>query len=283
MRNLLRSNFSRLWRSKLLYLGTAAVAATVLLVLFNNLYYKELWKLDITAENLLFAWLGYFPVVIAVVFSFFVGTDYNDKTIRNKLVVGESRVNIYLANLITGTVAALFMYLLGAGTVIVVGAPLLGGFTYPAAVLLLQVLWSLCAIVLLVALFTLVLMLISNMAVSVIAAVLLALGMIFLAIKLDGALSEPAFFENYVYETDANGKYDDESYTVELTENPRYLSGFSRKAVQFLHDFLPCDQIYQLGGDTLPENFARFPLYAVIFMAGCTACGVLLFKRKDLK
>ncbi|MGY3662454.1 MAG: hypothetical protein ACXAHE_00930 [Roseburia sp. 1XD42-69] len=39
----------------------------------------------------------------------FLGTDYSDGTIRNKLTVGHTRTNIYLANLIVTFAAGLLI------------------------------------------------------------------------------------------------------------------------------------------------------------------------------
>ena len=48
-------------------------------------------------------------VVMAIFVSVFVGTDYSDGTIRNKIVLGHYRHSIYLANLIVCVSAAIIM------------------------------------------------------------------------------------------------------------------------------------------------------------------------------
>ena len=50
-------------------------------------------------------------LVAAVFISLFVGSEYSDGTIRNKLVVGHSRMRIYLANLIVCSIACVLISL----------------------------------------------------------------------------------------------------------------------------------------------------------------------------
>ena len=49
-------------------------------------------------------------ILISIFYSLFLGTEYNDGTIRNKLIVGHKRETIYLASFITGTVAVTIIY-----------------------------------------------------------------------------------------------------------------------------------------------------------------------------
>ena len=49
-------------------------------------------------------------LVAAILTSMFIGSEYSDGTIRNKLVVGHSRMRIYLANLIVCSVACVLIF-----------------------------------------------------------------------------------------------------------------------------------------------------------------------------
>ena len=74
--------------------------------------------------------VGYLPLsfVIAAFSSFFIGSEYSDGTLRNKLIVGSLREKIYLANFITVAACGLMMLLAYLGVCLAMGLPLLGGF-----------------------------------------------------------------------------------------------------------------------------------------------------------
>ena len=56
----------------------------------------------------------------------FIGTEYSDGTIRNKIVVGHSRSTIYLANLLTCCFAGLIMCLCFILPTLAIRIPLFG-------------------------------------------------------------------------------------------------------------------------------------------------------------
>ncbi len=279
MRKLLKANFSRLWRSKLFYLGILAVATQVAFTLINNLYYKDLWGLtDLTATNLIFSGTYYLPIVVAAFVSFYVGVEHSDKTLRNKLIVGHGHLTIYLASLISCTVAVLMMYVLGSALVIAVGAPLLGGFSGVAHELVLQILCSFLSVAALASLMTLCGMLIPSKAAGAIVAILLAVALVFfITPKLSQMLMENETLGGWSYEDE-----DGNIHEVPERPNPKYLKEFSRTAVQFLHDLLPTGQLGSFG-EKPPAQLWKYPLYAVLFIGMTTAGGVILFRRKDLK
>ena len=279
MRKLLSANFARLWRSKLFYLGILAVAADVAYTLSNNFHYKEIWGLtDLTATNLIFAGTYYLPLALAAFVSFYLGTDYGDKTLRNKLIAGHGRVSIYLASLISCTVATLMIYVLGSAPVIAVGAPLLGGFSGRVGVLILQILCSLLSVVALASLLTLCGMLIQSKTVGVIVSVLLVVALVFFVTpKLSQMLMEAETIGGWSYEDE-----DGNVHEVPEQQNPKYLTGASRAVVQFLHDLLPTGQLESFGEEP-PKHLWRYPLYAALVTGAATAVGMVCFRRKDIK
>ncbi len=280
MRNLLRSNFSRLWRSKLFYLCVALMCANAAHAVINNYYYKRLWAISaITPDGILLIGTQLLPIFIAVFMAFFVGVEHSGETLRNKLVVGHTRTEIYLSYLITCGVAALLMHVLSMGVVLVAGVPLLGGFRH-AAILFPQALCSLLSTLGFVALFLMPALVIDHRTVGVIVLLLLALFLsLYLSDALSIALGEPAF--NMNIERDAAGEVilvPDYS-----APNPKHLSGVLRAAVQFLYDFLPNGQMYQYRCDIQPQHFSRFPLYSLLLQVGGAALGCYVFRRRDLK
>ena len=111
MNKLLRADLSRLFKSKEFLI----CAAVTLAVSVGNV----LWILSISEnfsgdtrfylDNFVFSPAPYTAAIPAVFISLFLGTDYSDRAIRNKLIIGHTRVNIYLADLITCFAASAVM------------------------------------------------------------------------------------------------------------------------------------------------------------------------------
>ena len=64
--------------------------------------------------------------------------------------------------------------------------------------------------------------------------------------------------------------------------NPNYLTGTKRQIYEFLQDFTPGGQALQLAG-LQAEHPAQLALYSGMILLLTTCCGILVFRRKDLK
>lgn len=278
MKHLLCSEFRRLWKSKLFYLGILAVALEVLYALINNLYYKSLWNLQLTGTNLLFMGTLVLPIVMAVFIAFFVSIDHGDRTVRNKVIMGHSRIYIYLAKLITCSVAVLLMYVVGSGVVIAVGGPLLGGFPDMTVSLALQMLCSLLSVVALSSLLLLFGMLIQNRPVAIIATLLCVIALQFLVLPaISNVLNAPETVGGFTY-LDGDGVL----HEIPEQPNPEYPTGAKRVLLQAVYDILPMGQLFSYGGEQI-KNLALYPVYGIVFCCVTTLGGVWGFCRRDLK
>ena len=99
MAKLLRANLSRLWKSRIFYVGL------IFMLLLNVFLVLDGWNSGRQGypeplEDMLFQNCIIIGFVCAVVVGMFLGTEYSDGTIRNKIAVGHTRASIYLANLI---------------------------------------------------------------------------------------------------------------------------------------------------------------------------------------
>ena len=126
MRKLLSGNFARLWKSRVFWVlqgfsfgfGVFAYA----LVAYNTRNLGQGW-LEYEAHGYFFLWVFYIAVIIALFACFFIGTDYSDGTVRNKMIVGHSREEIYLSFLLTTITAAFFFVFAYLLAVLLVGLP----------------------------------------------------------------------------------------------------------------------------------------------------------------
>ncbi len=126
MTNLLRANFYRLRRSRALWLCMAAAFALTALFLLRSSGSES----SGTLETQLIQLFPFLPVFHGAFVSLYLGVEYQDGTLRNKLIAGHARGRVYSAYLITaaaGCFAITLAWLLSAA----VGIAKLGWFAAP--------------------------------------------------------------------------------------------------------------------------------------------------------
>ena len=122
----------------------------------------------------------------------FLSHEYSDGVLRNKLIVGRNRTQIYLGNLTVNGLYGATATVLGILTGLCVGMPMLKGFgeTEPST-LVMYGLFSLITTWACVSLFTMAAMIVANRAVAVALCIVLAFGLYFLGQFLTIGLSQP--------------------------------------------------------------------------------------------
>lgn len=275
MNRLLSANFMRLKHSKIFWICMAAMAGFALITQWYN--YEDVKDgLEPVLESELLVYASFVSIAISAFAALFLGTEYSDGTIRNKVVIGHSRAAIYFSNLVTTAAASLAMCLAYLVVYSLTGIVAVGSFKAEPQVILLQILCSLVLAVTFSSIFTLLAMIDQNKAVSAVVCILLAFGLLFAGSYIYNRLEEPEYYSGY---------YVDESGTMQQGEpekNPKYLSGTQRQVYAFANDFLPgCQQIRLASGEA--DQPWKMMGYSVIITVVTTAAGILIFKRKDLR
>ncbi|MBD5161819.1 MAG: ABC transporter permease subunit [Oscillibacter sp.] len=274
MRNLLYAGFSRLWRSASFWVSVAVMFAVAVFELAVSCQ-PRLQGAEGILDNRYMIFVLMSGVVLSAFCSLFIGTEYSDGAMRNKLAVGHSRTAVYLADL---TVCAAAGVLVCCGYIlpmIAVGVPLLGPFTLSVPALL----WfTLCAFLMtaaLCAVFTMIALLNQNKAVVAIICIFLAYFLLFLGIYLNSRLTEQAVIPAREYIE--NGRI----LVREAMPNPSYVQGLKRRIFEVLYDLPGCQAVQLLAAaEACP---VRLPLVSLCAVAVSTGAGLLLFRRKDLK
>ena len=275
MTNILSANFLRLKKNNVFWGGLILMAAWgVFMPVKLHMDAVQSGYAD-NIENGLFACALFIGIIIAVFCSLFIGTEYNDGTIRNKIIVGGRRWQIYLANAVVSTVVGLVLCGAYLFPYLCVGMPLMGTFTAPVEMVLLTALTMLLLSVAFSSIFTCIAMVCQNKAATAVICILLAFGFWMVGMVLNQMLEAPK--THVCYSLDENGEMS--SYEE---PNPKYLEGMKREIVQTLYDINPGGQAIQCA-TMAAVNPPRLPLYSLGIIVLATGAGCALFRKRDLK
>lgn len=279
MRNLIYANMKRIWKTRAFRMGAVFVAALALFQILV-LYFDYVMNQGIPYfDNNLFsiAAMGIFPLAAFV--PLYIGTEFNDGTIRNKLVAGQGRWAVYLANLVTAVIAGWLLIAIWSVVYLVPGVILLKSAN-PFSLYILVYVGMLCEMAVFSALFTFISMLLGNRAGSAVACILLTLVILIGGIVISATLEEEEFYSPE-YQVSESGEIE---YIGELQPNPNYLPEGSRKRAvyEFLLDFTIGGQALQIAG-IQTEHINWMMLYDCGWFVVMSGIGVMIFQRKDLK
>lgn len=288
MRNLIRANFVRLMHDKVFWIVTAAVSLFGLFALLTQ--YQSFQETGITPslDSICFGVFMMVGIAIAVFAPLFIGTEYSDGTMRNKLAAGAKRTHLYMANFITCAIAGLlidFVYLI---IVFSAGLALLGAVATPIVTLLTWIAIGILLTLSWAAIFTLITMLVTSKAVSAIACVLLAVVLMMAGSNLCMMLKEPEFYDGLVADVAGTMETESDAQTaynmqyVERIPNPKYIPPEQRPFLQAIADILPTGQAQQVILLEVPQPW-RLMLYSTVIIVIANGLGVFVFRRKDLK
>lgn len=279
MNNLLSANFRRLKNSRMFWdccaVTLLGAAATMLLdcrtaarVLAENPEY--VYRLD----DYFLSPVPVTGILMALFAASFLGTEYGDGTMRNKLIVGHTRSAIYLSALLPGICAALAIAaasLLGR----LAGIPTLGGWQGGAGALCGHIAVYAGIAAALTACFTLIGMLSSHRSATMALCLFTFLGLLMLASYLYNALCEPEMVSEMM--VTVNGVQASDPHP-----NPSYIGGTLRTVYEIVLLILPTGQAILLAngesGPALPQVAASLGVAALV-----TAAGIALFRRKDIQ
>lgn len=312
MNRLLSANFTRLRKSKVFWLGVIAMIGFGAFLPISN-YMDEIrfrgftdYEFTNPFDNVLFGYSLAIGVLCAIFISLFLGTEYSDGTIRNKLIVGKTRASIYFSNLITNIAAALFMCLCYLGSVCAVGIPLCDKIDMEISLVLKIIAASLVMVIAFCSVCTMLSMIIQSKAIMAIISITSIFVLMFGSAIISDRLNQP---KNFVYSEITDGVE-----KVISEPNSYYVGGTKRKVYIFLNDFLPTSQsikFYQNSAlnveeDNKSENQTlntdisadedilnmieekeshlwTLVLYSSINIVITTAIGLFVFQKKNIK
>lgn len=210
--------------------------------------------------------------------SLFVGTEYSDGTIRNKIIIGHSRAAIYFSNLITCSAAGFFMCLAYLLPALAAGIPLCGiktaDFRYLAGMILCSFIMTLAF----TSLCTLVGMLCQNKAMTAVITILSVCLLFVASVYISAKLNEPETYPEISAFADDGSVIDDRD-----VPNPGYVRGTQRQIYEFLDEFLPTGQSVILTRGDKGASFLLMSAYSAGITAVAAGMGIFIFRKRDIK
>ncbi|MCI9112506.1 MAG: ABC transporter permease subunit [Eubacterium sp.] len=280
MSKLLAANFSRMKKDVSFWIISAAVLMISISEVINNAYidatvYPEDGKTIL--DFLLFQTIPAMGMVYAIFIAMFIGKEYSNGTIRNKLIVGHTRTNIYLANFITCLTGSLIIYSMIFIGDFGVGIPLLGGWKGKISELITYIIVGVCLSAALVSLLTVFSMLCTRRSVTAVTAMVFAFALMLTASIIYKRLAEPEMTQDLLALT-----IDGVPELSEPRPNPLYVSGNLRKIYEFLMQFLPTGQGILLAQQKITNPVLNI-ICSIIITVAANFCGLFVFRKKNLK
>lgn len=274
MIKLLNAGFTRLRKNRLFWILTAFSIGLALLMVYAKYNDMRNYGDTIEAEQLMLNYATIIGVVISIFTSLFLGVEYSDGVIRNKIIVGHKRIQIYLSNFVITTATSLFSYVVFIIVISFLGIPLFGAITIPISKLLILLGCIFVTVVAYSSIFTFIAMAVQNKAVTAIISILLAFGFIMAALTCLNKMQAPGYIPSVSI---ADGEK-----VIEKIKNPKYPSETEKEIYQTFLDINPAGQMFQLVGRNAP-NLKVLPIYSFGLFVVFTTAGIVLFDRKDLK
>lgn len=250
MIKLLRGDFARLFQSRVFLICTAlmfAFAITIASVMNLSADFNR------PTDSIMFGNTQFLGIVIAVFVGTFVGTDYSDGTIRNKLIL-HSRTSIYISNLILCITASLMIFFAWLLVFLLSEATgLTETFEMTDENLMLSILVSILGVAALSSMFLLICMLITSKSKALVTVLILSFLMLYTSITLkeEGGSLPP------------------------LSE---FLPDYQFMCLNSLVS--PSSWGYYID---MPDNFNMYPLFSLLIVTLTTILGIFIFQKKDLK
>lgn len=267
MFELLSANGIRLKKSKSFWIGLCVTVGYCTFLLIMN-YMEKVSYIGNSIIQINWYLLSPFSIIsffCPIFCSIFIGTEYSDGTMRNRLIVGHTRKNIYLANFITVCFANIIITLASSIVIILLGTGLLGWHMTNPSLFLLSYFSGVMMLIAFAGFFTLLAMIIHNKTTATVACII-----IFLLSYIAAGVIRRLVFSFY------NGESISDVFSVLSNDM------ISQPVLEFFYDFIPMGQCLQITSNSVFHPF-RLPLYSLLFATITVICGILAFGKRDVK
>lgn len=274
MSNLFRAGMQRVKKDRWMWGGIFVILAYCIFGCVSQYQDMIKYQTDRGVEDVILLFMLFPGITLAACISVFIGTEYSDGTIRNKIVTGQKRRDIYLSNFLLCIMEALITYVISGMVLCLVGIPLFGFFTRPSSQIGYDFFLGMLICFVYAAFYQMIAMINQNKAYTAMICIILGFILLFAGSYLYQALASPEFFE-YADIVDGQAKMIKEA-------NPHYVTGMRREIYEFLMDVLPSGAAMQMmiGNILRPVRLVVSAVCSIIIFNGI---GMYFFMRRDIK
>ena len=277
MRKLITANFFRFRKDRFSWCVVGIIVILSLVNVFNSARSYEAMAdagYILSLEDYYFNQAPLIGAFLALLISMFLGTEFSEGTIRNKLCIGHKRNEIFLSNFIScalATIALTAVWLLTSALLF----GLIGPLEMEVSKFIGCIFVSVGFAVSFAALYTVIGSLSSNKAMTIIYTFAVFIVFAIAASGLYDRLCEPEMNEGMML-------VGTQLVEMEPTPNPLYLSGAIRTVCEVALELLPTGQTLLLS-DVAVEYPVRAISLSAVFTVVTLLVGSMLFRRKDIK
>lgn len=275
MIRLLNAGFTRLRKNRVFWLFLIFSICMSLFMVYSR--YKDMKEYGdiVEVEQIILNYSTILGIVIAIFISLFLGVEYSDGAIRNKITIGHSRIKIYLSNLTIVSVTSIFCYIVFSLISACIGTPLFGWVKLEGVNFNILYIDILFVIVAFSAIDTFIAMICSNKTYTAIGSIMLVFVMMMVALTCFNMLCASPTIQTVTMGESGEMITNEEP-------NPKYPTEKEMKIYQTIVDILPTGQAFQIAGRN-NTNFNILPVYSLVNFIVFTGAGLAIFNKKELK
>ena len=277
MRKLITANFHRFSKDRFSWCVVGIIVILSLVNVFNSARSYEVMAASGYIRSLDDYYFNQAPLIgvfLALLISMFLGTEFSEGTIRNKLCIGHKRNEIFLSSFISCVLATIVLtavWLLTSALLF----RMIGPLEMEVSKFIGCIFVAIGFAVSFAALYTVIGSLSSNKAMTIIYT---------FAVFIIFAMAASALYDRLCEPEMNQGKTLVGTQLVEMepTPNPLYLSGPTRTVCEVALELLPTGQALLLSNVAI-EYPVRAIVLSVVFTTVTLLVGSRLFRRKDIK
>lgn len=270
MIKLLKAGFFRLKKDVIFWLFIFLTIGMAGFTLFRYLSNEGVYL-----DKILNEFIMYIGLFIAIFVSIFVGKEYGQGIIRNKIIVGHSRISIFLSNLIISIVVSLLCELIYLIIVFLIGIPLFGQMQMSFSQFAIELLNTALVIISFCSIYNFITMICSEITISISICIILFVAMFVAQAALGFTANSRKYIEHAFWD---NGN----KYIISQEPDPNYPGDEKVKQARTLYLSIPQGQAMKIGGNDLTYS-AQMAISSIILIGVVNIVGVCIFSKKELK
>ena len=257
MRKLLSADLFRIFRSKWFRLclgGMIAMSIGFILMQYTAMDYT------VPLSRVIFLPMSFYGVAVAALVSLFVGEDFSDGFIRNKIIAGRSRFHVFASNLVVCWLACVIIYLTTTLFTTATGSFLFKNDITPIKFIQYLMLgMGMCLAY--GSIYCTITMLCGSKTTSAVLCMGVAFFLLFASLHTNQVMVQPEYKNGIL--------------------NPAYVDGFAKTVYAAVHDLNPTGQAAQLSTMYIFHP-VRFFICGLAWILP-TCAGMILFNRKNIQ